>query len=372
MADQRFFGWRPSLPDARDYRYQVPPAHRVALPAAVDNDTPSPGAPFDPVFDQGNLGSCGPNALMGDTAYRGIADKAGRLGGSRLFVYYFTRLIMGTTGYDSGVDNRSMLKALAQYGYCDETLWPYDVRKFTNKPSSQAIDQAAARAGQIEYQAVNQALTDMKSVLAGGDCFVFGFTCYNSMMTAAVDASGDIPMPSKRDGVAGGHDVLFVGYDDATQRFKLRNSWGTGWGKNGYGTIPYDYATSPQLASDFWRVTKLSPIVPPAPPGPTPDPTPTPTAVLLTISGAMAAGNYMVLPASTQEQLWAAGLTPMQMLQIFAAVAAFMADKPITAPKLLALVMTIAAILGTPVSDAQVQEICREVLKIMNHREINS
>jgi len=40
-------------------------------------------------------------------------------------------------------------------------------------------------------------------------------------------------------GVLGGHAVAIVGYDDSKQAFKIANSWGTGWGVNGYGWISY-------------------------------------------------------------------------------------------------------------------------------------
>jgi len=48
--------------------------------------------------------------------------------------------------------------------------------------------------------------------------------------------------------------VLAVGYDDASQRFLVRNSWGSGWGQAGYFTLPYAYLTTRGLASDFWTL----------------------------------------------------------------------------------------------------------------------
>jgi len=61
-------------------------------------------------------------------------------------------------------------------------------------------------------------------------------------------------MPAKGEKVVGGHAVLCVGYDDAAQRFTVRNSWGAKWGMNGYFTMPYAYMTSSGLASDFWML----------------------------------------------------------------------------------------------------------------------
>ncbi|MBN2008352.1 T9SS type A sorting domain-containing protein [candidate division KSB1 bacterium] len=40
-----------------------------------------------------------------------------------------------------------------------------------------------------------------------------------------------------------GHSVLVVGYDDAQQCFKVKNSWGASWGENGYFRISYDDVT---------------------------------------------------------------------------------------------------------------------------------
>ena len=39
----------------------------------------------------------------------------------------------------------------------------------------------------------------------------------------------------------GGHAVLCVGYNEASQRFIVRNSWGTSWAIKGYNTFPYAY-----------------------------------------------------------------------------------------------------------------------------------
>ena len=66
--------------------------------------------------------------------------------------------------------------------------------------------------------------------------------------------TGKVPMPASGEAVLGGHAVLAVGYDDAEQRFIVRNSWGTGWGMHGYFTIPYAYLTDTHLSSDFWTI----------------------------------------------------------------------------------------------------------------------
>jgi C1A family cysteine protease len=110
----------------------------------------------------------------------------------------------------------------------------------------------------LQYAAINQDLVSLKSCLAAGYPFVFGFSVYDSFESAAVAATGIVPLPDvSTEELLGGHAVMACGYNDAKQVFIVRNSWGE-WGNNGYFTLPYSYMTSGDLASDFWQVSKVS------------------------------------------------------------------------------------------------------------------
>lgn len=276
------YGWHPSKPDFRDMPFAAARSTLATLPVTVDLSRPSLGAPFDPPWDQGAIGSCGPHSSCSDIVFAALRQQKLAVAPmpSRLFVYYTSRALMGTVNSDSGVDNRTMLKALAQYGWCDESLWPYDVSKFKLKPPAAAFSQASGRRI-TAYLAVPQNLDQMKACLAAGDPFIYGFTVYSSMETPAVEGTGIVPMPTRRDAVLGGHDVQIVGYSDVdvehwpARHFRFKNSW-DGWGDAGYGYMPYEYATNPQLSGDFWTIRHSAlPDVPnpPVPPGP-PDPNP--------------------------------------------------------------------------------------------------
>lgn len=286
MTIRNLSGWRPSLPDARDHFFTAKPEVALTLPQRIDCSTPALPTPFTPTWDQSTIGSCGPQSAAGDVVFDMLSKHVGAAVPmpSRLQIYYATRMLMGTVNQDSGVDNRSLMKALNQYGWCDESLWPYDVSRIYERPPQACWEQAATRKV-TQYLAVPQTLQDMKACLAGGDPFIFGFTVYDSFMSDATARTGDAPMPNlMRERVLGGHDVLMVGYDDATQRFKFRNSWGE-WGKNGFGTLPYAFCTNPRYASDFWTVrgsgwTPPTPVPPPPPEPPTP-PRPTRYSVVL-------------------------------------------------------------------------------------------
>jgi C1A family cysteine protease len=172
---------------------------------------------------------------------------------SRLFIYYNERVLEGTVDSDGGAQIRDGIKTVASLGACPETMWPYVETSFANLPPAPCYKYAKLHPA-VGYARVTQDAGQMKSILASGYPFVFGFTVYESFESDAVAKSGILPMPEATEATLGGHAVLAVGYDDASQRFLARNSWGTSWGMGGYFTIPYKYLTDSNLADDFWVV----------------------------------------------------------------------------------------------------------------------
>jgi C1A family cysteine protease len=272
MPTRNLNGWKRQQPDQRDLRYRSVRSPLVSLPEKVDLRTPITNMPpAEPNLDQGDLGSCGPHTaallLAYDQLQRGVPNAVLP---SRLFIYYTTRQIMGTVDYDSGVDNRSMLKALAKYGWCSEGLAPYQISNFKKKPAQNVYD-AAAKLTISQYLAVEQTLEAMKTCLAEGHPIICGFTVYESFMGTVVEKTGKVSLPKKNEKVVGGHDILLVGYDESNGRFMFENSWGEGWGSGGDGTIPFSYVLNPDLAGDFWTILN-SAVQPPGPPPPPPPP----------------------------------------------------------------------------------------------------
>jgi C1A family cysteine protease len=176
---------------------------------------------------------------------------------SRLFIYYNERAMEGTVSEDSGAQTRDGIKSVAQQGDCPETLWPYDVTKFAVKPPAQCYQQAL-KLKAVQYQRLSQTLNQLKGCLASGYPFVFGFTVYSSFESQQVAQTGHAPMPSPAEASIGGHAVMAVGYDDSQNWFIVRNSWGVGWGMQGYFTLPYAYLLEQNLASDFWTIRIVS------------------------------------------------------------------------------------------------------------------
>ena len=167
------------------------------------------------------------------------------------------RVMEGDPSSDSGAAIRDGIKSVASQGACSEADWPYDISKFAVQPPQNCYTDAKLDLV-TSYARVPQTIDAMRGVLAQQQPFVFGITVYDSFESQQVATTGIVPLPGGNEQMLGGHAILAVGYDDALRAFIFRNSWGSGWGQNGYGMIPYTYLTNSDLASDFWTISAVS------------------------------------------------------------------------------------------------------------------
>jgi C1A family cysteine protease len=274
---KRGMGWIPDYPDFRDYTEETDEVKSILgsaksyrkkrLTASVDL------RPWcSAIEDQGMLGSCTAHAGAGIIEYYERRSFGRHIDASRLFLYKVTRNLMKQKG-DTGAYLRTTMGAMVLFGVPPEEYWPYsdDKDRFDQEPSSFCY--AFAQNYQtIKYfrhdpsgTKAEEILGRLKTYLSKGHPAMFGFTVYNSIEQA--EKTGRIPFPSPKEKIEGGHAVVVVGYDDQ-MRIKnkygkietvgallIRNSWGKGWGEEGYGWLPYEYVLR-GLAEDFWSVLK--------------------------------------------------------------------------------------------------------------------
>lgn len=246
---KRSFGWVPDIPDQRDYLYRALRPIPRKLPRHIDLRPHC-----SPIENQGNLGSCTANALAGALEFLEKKDRVEFIDTSRLFIYYNERVIEHTIHEDGGAMIRSGIKTLAKQGVCSEKSWPYAIGKFKKKPGASCYQQALKR--RIKQYARLETVDEMRTCLADGFPFVFGFAVYEDFESQKVARTGVLNMPDKKQKLIGGHAVMAVGYSDKEKRFIVRNSWGTNWGMGGYFTIPYAYLDNRNLSDDIWTIRR--------------------------------------------------------------------------------------------------------------------
>lgn len=238
----RNYAWRRDTHDERDYRFAAP---TWKLPKSVDlRDKMSA------VKNQGELGSCTGHAIAGYMEYL----HPSRPNFSRLFIYYNERAAEGTIKEDAGAQIRTGVKVVAKLGACKETLHPYEIERFTKKPSASAFKDAGK--SKISSYSRVSSLQGLRYSLSKGFPVVFGFEVFEGFESEETAQTGILQMPGSNDVSLGGHAVLAVGYNDRRDHLIVRNSWGRHWGDKGYFYMPYGYIEDKNLSDDFWTLRK--------------------------------------------------------------------------------------------------------------------
>lgn len=241
----RKFGTLPDVHDVRDRMYRTSSLSRP-IPQRVDLREWG-----GPIKDQGEEGSCTGHAFS--SAREWIARKYEKDSPvlSPQYLYVEELIVNGSFPEDDGAMPRTCCQVLTAKGCCEASLYPYVAGKLIAPTPDQTQNAGKYKTG--AYHRIGT-LPDFLSCLADPTPWpiLVGFVVYASFITQQVADTGIMPIPKPGEQQQGGHEVLCLGYDFATQMALIQNSWGEDWGQQGYFWMPFSTIASPE--TDLWIV----------------------------------------------------------------------------------------------------------------------
>lgn len=240
-------------PDTADFR------DRMFEPTLVDVPSEMPLALFGalgvPVLDQGEEGACTAYGLatVAHTLLRRRRPDPVTLRMSTRMLYDMARRYDEWEGEDyDGSSCRGAMKGWHRHGVCAEECWPA-----TPGPLHEVYTEERARAAQEHplgayYRVNHKDLVAMHAAFAEAGVLYASAAVHDGWL--APPASGVIDWAEQD--IAGYHAFAIVGYD--RDGFWIQNSWGTRWGKRGYGWVSYDEWL--QRGVDVWVARLAVPV----------------------------------------------------------------------------------------------------------------
>lgn len=144
----------------------------------------------------------------------------------------------------AGTSLKAAVDVCRDYGTVLESLLPFHIATKLYSGDEDVFYAEAAQRRIASYFNLRRVLDDWKSWLATKGPILVGVSVDRTWDNAAATGGNlDTFLPAT---VRGGHAVSVVGYT-ASGRFILRNSWGTGWGDQGFA-----YASPGYIAAAFF------------------------------------------------------------------------------------------------------------------------
>jgi C1A family cysteine protease len=187
-----------------------------------------------PIRNQGQQGSC---FAMSVGAVKEVQESAKEYFSPQFFYNNRANLYDDNPKNDEGMYGRSGMALLKDIGICFEKTYPYG--RIEQKSRIPANVYSEAGRFKIKSYARVRSTNELKQSLVEHGPAVVCVPVYNMGDRMWKQQPGDRRI--------GGHAMAIVGYDKIG--FIIRNSWGAGWGNQGYTRMPF--ADFP-LAWEVW------------------------------------------------------------------------------------------------------------------------
>lgn len=232
-----------------------PSPEAAGLPPAVDHRPQQ-----SPIKHQGARGTCVSHASLALLeAYEHVPDDLSE----QLVHYRFNQFLNRPHDIDAGLRTTDAPRFLADPNgrACEEAEWPYistqgainDLVGDDNyAPPPAALDNARFGYGSNAYKVIPDRGLEGESIKntryletllnQGYDVVIGTWVSWDDkdndgVLDPVLDSNGN---PIGR----GGHAMLLVGYNRTEEYFIVKNSWGRGWGHDGYGYLHYNLIRS--------------------------------------------------------------------------------------------------------------------------------
>lgn len=215
-----------------------------------------------PISNQAGESSCVANATCDGLEICAVRDGRPHVDLSRNAHYYWTRCLHGAQNEDAGTHISLSLRQAATLGVIPESQWPYVEERVNKAPTNDEILLASQNlvTGSYELYGSGEDKGDMLRLALRADQPVIGAFWLGPEYRN--------PSPGQVMGVPGSrwglHAQLFVGYRKGSggeYEYLVRNSWGEGWGLDGYIWVKSEYACDDRYVFDTYAFTNLPELV---------------------------------------------------------------------------------------------------------------
>lgn len=164
---------------------------------------------------------------------------------SEQWIYHNAKQIDPWGEDTEGTSIRCAMKVVNNKGVPEEQGWPYSDNS-KGSPKFWAYSTANWNKNK-KYYRINSLNELRKTLREVGPCAI-GILVFTEFYYP--NNKGIINYPKNPDKYYGGHAICVIGDFPEDKLIKIKNSWGTRWGLNGYGYLPYSYIENFML--DAW------------------------------------------------------------------------------------------------------------------------